>query len=355
LAKTQVLPPGNGADGSGDGQNWQGERENAGTGGGAPVSRRVTATGDTLLIQSAAPLVPTSDADDDRDVYRWTATGGWDCLSCQAPGDESRGDSNLGSFPYNHGPEFTLQRASYEQTITMTDDGDRVWFNSFDALVDEDINGIEDVYEWRDGALRLISTGKGDDPATFIGASRSGSDVFFSTLARLVGWDTDRASDIYDARVGGGFPEPPAEGVPCQDDVCQGPGARALADEPKTSPGSLDGNAVSARQSLVLRKPSTAQRRRAVAAGVLSLRFIATAPGRVTAVARTRVNRRARTVGRGSVRVDEAGAGTLTLRLGFSVNRLLARGRALRLTVRLTAPGARSRSITVPLMRSKRT
>jgi hypothetical protein len=35
--------------------------------------------------------------------------------------------------------------------------------------------------------------------------------------------DTDGDLDFYDARVGGGFPEPPLPAPPCSGDSCQGP------------------------------------------------------------------------------------------------------------------------------------
>lgn len=43
-------------------------------------------------------------------------------------------------------------------------------------------------------------------------ASDNGSDVFFLTDALLVPQDTDSAGDIYDARIGGGFPSTAALG-----------------------------------------------------------------------------------------------------------------------------------------------
>ena len=52
-------------------------------------------------------------------------------------------------------------------------------------------------------------------------ASPDGSDVFFVTRERLLGWDNDASYDLYDARVGGGFPEPAPEPDPCQGDSCR--------------------------------------------------------------------------------------------------------------------------------------
>jgi hypothetical protein len=50
--------------------------------------------------------------------------------------------------------------------------------------------------------------------------SASGSDIFFSTRFALVQQDADVLGDVYDARIGGGFP-PPAEPT-CSGEGCQG-------------------------------------------------------------------------------------------------------------------------------------
>jgi hypothetical protein len=57
----------------------------------------------------------------------------------------------------------------------------------------------------------------------FFDASETGDDVFFLTSDRLVPLDTDTGLDVYDARVGGGFPAEPLSGPPvCEGDACQG-------------------------------------------------------------------------------------------------------------------------------------
>jgi hypothetical protein len=56
------------------------------------------------------------------------------------------------------------------------------------------------------------------------GMAPSGADIFFTTADRLVPQDTDTQQDIYDARIGGGFPPPPVR-TPCQEEACQGPSA----------------------------------------------------------------------------------------------------------------------------------
>jgi hypothetical protein len=213
-------------------QNWTTPSSNV-----KGEARLVTPDGNYLLFGTTVALDPVADGDSDRDAYRWDDTGGWICVSCQAPGSPSAGDV---SFSYR--THKTVDTAHSERRIAMTDDGQRIFFSTPDALVPTDTNGEDgcpnlvdvigvppaltcaDVYEWHDGTVGLITTGTGDLGAQtiFLGASADGRDVFVYTNQRLVGWDTDDAGDIYDARIGGGLPEPPSTGTPCEGDACRG-------------------------------------------------------------------------------------------------------------------------------------
>lgn len=191
-----------------DASNWRGTGQIASRG----DSREVSPDGKYLLIHTAAPLDPGADHDSDVDVYRWSEEDGWLCLSCQTPGTPSGGDSTFTvSISGQGGPS-----ASNLYRNVMSEDGKRVFFTSFDALAPGDTNQSQDLYEWHEnGLVSLISPGTDTRNVKFLGASKSGDDVFFTTHQRLVGWDTDENADIYDARVGGGFPEPPPPGAPC--------------------------------------------------------------------------------------------------------------------------------------------
>jgi hypothetical protein len=96
-------------------------------------------------------------------------------------------------------------------------DGGRLFFDSSDALVPQDVNGEEDVYEFEPvgtggcstasvtfvasegGCVSLISAGTSSEESAFLDASENGGDVFFLTSSRLVSGDVDSAIDIYDA------------------------------------------------------------------------------------------------------------------------------------------------------------
>ncbi len=109
-------------------------------------------------------------------------------------------------------------------------DGERFFFTYPGVLHPRDTNQRPDVYEWEGqgrgtctgagGCIGLISAGNGLG-ASLADASASGDDVFFTTASSLLPGDAG-AIDLYDARVGGGFPEPPPP-FECEGDDCQGP------------------------------------------------------------------------------------------------------------------------------------
>ena len=70
--------------------------------------------------------------------------------------------------------------------------------------------------------MSLVSTGSAVEPVEHVLISPSGRDIFFQTVQGIVPQDTDGAPDVYDARLGGGFPPPAAERQPCASDACQG-------------------------------------------------------------------------------------------------------------------------------------
>jgi hypothetical protein len=113
-------------------------------------------------------------------------------------------------------------------TRNLSADGNRVFFQTAEALVPQDTNGQTDVYEWEDGRLYLISTGQSSSPSFFGDASADGDDVFFFTRQALVGQDQDNNIDVYDARVGGGIAaqNPLVPVAPCAGEAClAAPGA----------------------------------------------------------------------------------------------------------------------------------
>ena len=116
-------------------------------------------------------------------------------------------------------------------THALSEDGRYVFFQTGERLVPEDSNGQTDVYEYDalSGEQHLISSGESAYPSYFLDASDDGRDVFIDTREQLSGWDVDGAFDVYDARAGGGLPEPAPAPASCQGDACQ-PAPRELND-----------------------------------------------------------------------------------------------------------------------------
>jgi len=124
----------------------------------------------------------------------------------------------------------------------LSADGNKVFFSTTSALVPEDTNGVMDVYSYdtTTGDQRLVSSGKGDQGEWFVNASTSGNDVFFVTNQALIGRDGDGLADLYDARVGGGFPEPLPPPAACSGDGCRGP-LSSGSSEPTPATASFSG------------------------------------------------------------------------------------------------------------------
>ena len=160
----------------------------------------------------------------------------------------------------------------------VSEDGSHVFLFTADPVVPEDKNLEFDIYEFVNGQVSLVSGGKAevDNSPTFIGATPNGSDVFFADLGQLVDTDIDGLPDVYDARVGGGFPTPPPGPVSppegCREDACQGPaGARPSRPTPGSLTAEPEGDVGNA--TFRVRSIGAAARRRFARTGRLTLRM----------------------------------------------------------------------------------
>jgi hypothetical protein len=224
------------------------------------------------------------------ELYRYsTANNSLTCISCTPAGVTATGPASFGASG----------GGSYEPPgtgVNMSSDGSRIFFDSPDPLVAGDVNtgsfanGLfggttlsEDVYEWENGTVSLISDGRSATGAVLGGTTLTGNDVFFTTLATLVPQDTDGFDDIYDARVGGGFPAPAGSGAgSCQTgDSCHSgagptaffpiPASSTLIAPPTISP-QFSVNSISAKQRQAFAKN-----------GKVTITVHANAPGKITA------------------------------------------------------------------------
>jgi hypothetical protein len=187
----------------------------------------VTPDGRFLVFTTYAQLTP-DDQNQEADVYEYDAlTGGLWRVSVGHDGQDQNGnaggqDATAGRrrFVSSQGGGFTVglgQRA-------VSDDGQTVVFLTARPLQSTATNGQPNAYEWHQGEVALISGGQspGGTPVFQPPAiTPSGQDIVFVTDQGLLPQDTDGQSDVYDARIGGGFPLPPAT-MACQGDTCQG-------------------------------------------------------------------------------------------------------------------------------------
>jgi hypothetical protein len=197
------------------------------------MTSRVSPDGRYLAFMSERSLTGYNNHDAvsgelDQEVFLYDEqTGKLTCASCNPTGARPHG------IPYEDGLEpplvnhqqawrgnwiaaslpgwdqMDLSRAIH-QTSYLSDEG-RLFFNSSDALVPQDSNGLVDVYEYEpggagsctqsEGCVQLISSGTSREESVFLDASASGNDVFFLTSAQLTSQDDDTAYDVYDAHV----------------------------------------------------------------------------------------------------------------------------------------------------------
>jgi hypothetical protein len=185
------------------------------------------AGGTVLAFLSAAPIgeFDNNDAETglpDTELYLYDA--GADsllCTSCNPTGERPAGSASIPGALVNGTTTAYRPRA-------LSANGRRLFFESDDALLVGDTNARADVYEWEaqgegscseaPGCVSLVSSGRGAG-GTFLDASADGADAFFLTGDSLVASDPG-SIDAYDARVGGGLPEP-QQPIPCSGDACQ--------------------------------------------------------------------------------------------------------------------------------------
>lgn len=218
---------------------WKASRSNR--------TAQVTPDGRYLTFMSAIRLTGYDSRRDDcgashlssvcLEVYEYDLqTGGLRCASCNPTGARPLGESNLSLIRQTE--------VSFPQPENLPASGEgRLFFESADALLPTDTNGVQDVYEWRPegvggcdreaGCLALISSGHSPNDSMFLTATPDAANAFFITREQLVSQDRDELLDVYDARVGGGVAS--GETAPCAGEGCKGVGAVARVFEPPAS------------------------------------------------------------------------------------------------------------------------
>ncbi|MBA3809222.1 MAG: hypothetical protein H0X28_12660 [Solirubrobacterales bacterium] len=177
----------------------------------------VTPSGQSVVFMSTRPLtgydnVSRSDPAEpiaDPEIYVYDAIGGRvSCTSCDPTGQAPTGHIGLARL----GGILPISRQSTYQLHLISDDGDRVFFESLQPLLPQAANGKLNVYEWErdgtgtcsyaNGCIYLLSSGSSATASYLVDASATGSDAFLMTRSQLVTSDKNEYNDIYDARVG---------------------------------------------------------------------------------------------------------------------------------------------------------
>ena len=276
------------------------------------LTARVSPNGRYLAFMSERSLTGYDNRDvnsdqPDEEVYLYDAqTNRLVCASCNPSGQRPLGvfDQSLGN---DEGPGLLVDRpeiwanaqvdddpwlagsvpgwdtqtreSAMYQDRYLLDDG-RLYFNSSDALVPQDTNGKEDVYEYEspeigncteasptfssksNGCISLISSGTSEQESDFLDASESGSDVFFLTSAQLVK-GAEANFSVYDAHIcESNCPAPaPPPAAPCHGEECHGaPSTSPTFAAPSSTTFSGSGNVVPVQQALPftsVKKPPT--------------------------------------------------------------------------------------------------
>lgn len=247
---------------------------------------RVTPDGEFLLFGTRAQITSYDNAGR-LQFYRYeAATGEVVCVSCDPQGDPATADASLQTV----GGTLQAVYAVFE-IANLSEDGQRVFFETSDRLVPDDAADTQDVYEWRAqgtgdcaqpaGCVALLSSGRGSDfgiPTNYLyAASPDGDDVFILTNEQLLDEDlTGGFGAIYDVRRDGGFAAD-GQGGPsagCVGDECQAPAGRPPAAVVPGSTATLPGNPVAkpgcaslARRARQARQRARSLRRKAARVG----------------------------------------------------------------------------------------
>ncbi len=194
-------------------------------------------------------------------------------------------DGNSGTLDAGIAPAkvaFNLGVGPARANPTVSANGEYVFFESPVALAAGALNEVEvpyfpglkafaeNVYEYHDGTVSLISDGRDTSPKSVVlgipsstqllGSSESGADVFFATDDALTSQDTDTQRDYYDARictVSEPCFTPPSAPPACEGEACQGePGAPPALSAPSSSVFSGAGNLVLSPSPVVVKPKS---------------------------------------------------------------------------------------------------
>jgi hypothetical protein len=190
---------------------------------------QITPDGRYLVFATRSQLTG-DDTDTAVDVYRYDAgTGALARVSMGEAGADSNGnnsafDANVSAPP----PPYASGALAQWRlgTRAISDDGSTIVFSTSEPLSPRVVSsGTTDVYAWHEGRVGMISTGRSLTSDRYPVVSATGRDIFFLSKQSISPQDSDGLFDVYDARIGGGFPPPPPPPPSCEgNESCHGEG-----------------------------------------------------------------------------------------------------------------------------------
>lgn len=309
-----------------------------------------TPDGARLVFSSIVKLTPDGSVGVPQAYLYDAGTGELVCVSCRRDGQPTVTTPEFRPYEQESAGEVAVPRLPRG----ISDDGSRVVFQSMDALVPGAVEGKHNVYVWDRGAIELLTVGDlqnvggsqgglltNQSEPRIIGMTPSGDDVFVTTPESLVSEDSDGVSDLYDFRVGGGFPSTPVE-EPCDPlaSQCQADDRSSLSPEVRSNSDG-QGNAAPPVRARVRMGRLGARQRAALAAGRrVRLRVTVNRPGRVVVRGRARIGGRGRAALRGVRRARRPGAVRVPLKLSRRARRALKRSGSLRVALSVRLAGS---------------
>jgi hypothetical protein len=298
--------------------------------------------GHILVFRSTAQLLP-ADTNNVDDVYRYDgdAATAAERLQLISPGDQEFAARSPET------PTSSSLASAAQNGRGVSEDGSTILFSTTQPLVAADVNNREDIYEWHDGHIAMISDGRrsGDTDVAKASMSASGEDILFSTPVALVASDVDFVQDVYDARVNGGFPGLAAAVAPCTGDACQGPAALTpfFTVPGSTTPSPQDSAPAASTPVFSVAAVTAKQRSGLGQTGKITLTVKASDTGTLTAKATAVLGKRTETLAGATKSLVGGGSVGLTLSLSKAARAQLAS--TGKLTVKLTVSYSRAPTV----------
>ncbi|HEY1689073.1 MAG TPA: hypothetical protein VGF95_09450 [Solirubrobacteraceae bacterium] len=234
-------------------------------------------SGSYFLFPSREDLAGGNPSEVEEAYLYSTATGSTQCVSCTLNGSapHSRIEA-IFVYPGLLAVSDQFSNSGNKYTRRSLSEEGRVIFSTEDALAPGAVEGHSktfgsitypvptenNVYEWNQGQIALLATGEVE--AADMGGP-DGRDVYIKTFQQLAGQDHDFTFDLYDLRVGGGFPlQEPAERcdpeVDCQSEALVAPAGEQPASSVFAGPGDQRSQTAPAQKRTTGKSPGRAKK-----------------------------------------------------------------------------------------------